>query len=412
MSSDSRPFHPGIHRYNGQKSLNNALGEDRITPADRNLITLYVAERQASRHIGDHRKNKIVFTLVGWRRFLDPPYADATISDIYVAISALKEGKSARGKPFKRNTIHDYIRILKPFLLWLIENEYNTSLPERKVRKISSPSVDYQTTEPDELLTPQEIEALISACLNPRDRALISVLYESGCRISELARIRWRDVIFDQYGVRLYIFDNKEEKRRYSRLTISTDYLAAWKNDYHPGDPEGNALVFQTFKGNPLDYVQARRVIDRATARAGIEKRVTPHLFRHSRITHMITQGYQESVIKKSMWGNVDTSMFKTYVNLGDQDIDNEFLDKAGIVSKAETAPPIRPRICPRCHRENGPTFEHCMKCGEPLTEEARARQDNHIGGLFNEVETDPRFAILNEKYEELKALIKEKGLT
>jgi hypothetical protein len=64
---------------------------------------------------------------------------------------------------------------------------------------------------------------------------------------------------------------------------------------------------------------------------------------------------------------------------------------------------------------ENAPTFEHCSKCGQPLTDEAREMQDRHVSDLFDEVETNPRFVILNEKYEELKALlkeIKEKGIT
>ncbi|MDP3397179.1 MAG: tyrosine-type recombinase/integrase [Methanoregula sp.] len=45
---------------------------------------------------------------------------------------------------------------------------------------------------------------------------------------------------------------------------------------------------------------------------AGITKHVTPHLFRHSRITHIRNDGVQESVIKMMMWGTVNTTMFET----------------------------------------------------------------------------------------------------
>ncbi len=60
-----------------------------------------------------------------------------------------------------------------------------------------------------------------------------------------------------------------------------------------------------------------RKPLQRITAkRAGITKRVHPHLFRKSRITHLIQQNYQETVIKQMMWGNLAPDMFRTYAVL------------------------------------------------------------------------------------------------
>ena len=72
------------------------------------------------------------------------------------------------------------------------------------------------------------------------------------------------------------------------------------------------------------------RVLERAAARAGISKPVNPHMLRHARATHMVQDGYQESHIKKSLWNNLNTKMFLTYVSLGEEAIDWEFLGKAG----------------------------------------------------------------------------------
>jgi len=68
--------------------------------------------------------------------------------------------------------------------------------------------------------------------------------------------------------------------------------------------------------------------------RAGITKHVTPHLFRHSRITPMINAGVQESVIKMMMmmmWGTVNTTLFETYAHFTGKDFDTEISRVYGI---------------------------------------------------------------------------------
>ncbi|MCX6693395.1 MAG: integrase, partial [Methanomicrobiales archaeon] len=66
-----------------------------------------------------------------------PAYADLAVADIYKGISDIQEGTSKSKKPFKQNTISDYMSILKQFLLWMIENGYST-LSEKKIRGIKS----------------------------------------------------------------------------------------------------------------------------------------------------------------------------------------------------------------------------------------------------------------------------------
>jgi hypothetical protein len=59
-------------------------------------------------------------------------------------IFALKQGESTNSKIFKVNTIYDYICILKPFCLWMIENGHST-LPEKKIRNLMVPQHDAMT---------------------------------------------------------------------------------------------------------------------------------------------------------------------------------------------------------------------------------------------------------------------------
>ncbi|MFA4848905.1 MAG: tyrosine-type recombinase/integrase [Methanoregula sp.] len=365
------PFYPNLTKYGFEASFTSARKNDLIQPAEEKIIREYLNEKAARDHITESRKNKIATTLVNFRRFLKTEYPQATVADIFEGINGLTNGKSVHNKPFKQNTLWSYIRILKPFLLWLIESGYSEMKPQ-KIQQIKAPAIDTDTSTPEDILTPEEIKALIQACKHSRDRALISVLYESGARVGEIARLTWKDCVFDKYGAKLYINDTKTKKQRYSRLTACSEYLARWRNDCP--DSAVTALVFTNLHdGSPIEYITVRRLLERAIKAAGITKKVTKlHLFRKSRITHMIAQNYQESVVKQAMWGNLSTKMFQTYVRLGEKDIDGEFLEKAGIQQKpAELTDTLKARPCPNCHHVNTPTNSFCSKCGYPITESA-----------------------------------------
>ncbi|MCE5297894.1 MAG: tyrosine-type recombinase/integrase [Methanoregulaceae archaeon] len=369
---DSVSFYPQLTKYGFEASLAAARRNNRIQPAEEKVIREYLNEKAARDHITLSRKNKITTTLVNFRRFLKAEYQQATAADIFEAINQLTSGKTVHDKPFKQNTLWSYIRIIKPFMLWLIESGYSTIQPQ-KIKVIKAPAIDTDTSTPEDIITPEEIKTLIQACKHSRDRALLGILYESGARIGEIARLTWKDCIFDKYGAKLYITDTKTKKQRYARLTASSEYLASWRNDCP--DPTPTALVFTNLHdGSPIEYITVRRLLERTIKASGINKKITKlHLFRKSRITHLIAQNYQESVVKQAMWGNLETRMFKTYVQLGERDIDNEFLEKAGIQQKpAELIETLKPRPCPNCHGINAPTSSYCSKCGAPITDSAR----------------------------------------
>jgi hypothetical protein len=122
-------FHANVRRVYGDRNIEKGLTEGRITQDDADLIREYVTEARALMN---------QYVLVNWRRFLTKPYHTCSIADVYAAIDTLKSARSQRGTPFAQNTKHDYVKVLKPFLLWLIENEYS-SLPEKKVQKIKRP---------------------------------------------------------------------------------------------------------------------------------------------------------------------------------------------------------------------------------------------------------------------------------
>lgn len=365
-------FHSQDDLKYGDASINKALESGQITSDDAELIRAYAAEYQATRHVSNLRVLKSIFELVNWRRFIKVPYREVTITQIHAALNELNTANNLRGKPYKQNTKHDYVKGLKWFLHWMITEGYS-HLSKEKVDKIKIPAVDSCTTTPDGILQEDDILAMVSQTRTIRDKALLFTLYESGCRIGELARIKWKDIVFnDDSTVGIAITDTKTRKLRHALLGASVEYLANWRNNY-PGIPSNEQYVFISNNGESMEYRAMAQIISRTAKKAGLEKRVTPHLFRKSRITSLIKQNYQESVIKQAMWGNIGTNMLKTYTALSEQDIDAEFREKMGIKAKEiKEEKKMLPRQCKYCFAMNGPQSNFCHVCGKPLTDSAQ----------------------------------------
>ena len=355
-------------------SIIKSFAAGRLTKSDVDILTEFLAERRAAGGISIGRNNMVTFTLISWRRFL-PPFSELTMGALYTGIETLKHADSSRGRPFKQNTISDHVIILKQFLIWMIEN-HHLDLPEKKIRAIKNPPKDKMTKTAADLLTPQEIQALVDACWNSRDRALILTLYEGGFRAGEIAQLTWGKLKNDEKGIAVNI-DFKTGIPRYVRLVMAKKYIAEWRADY-PQPITNDAPVFVNRYRQPLTWAGMQKQIKVLVKRAGITKHVTPHLFRHSRITHLIQEGAKESVIKLMMWGTLNTDMFATYAHLSGRDIDTEISRLYGLEEEKggkETAR-LEPRRCPSCNLINPPGEDYCRGCMEALSPEAIADED------------------------------------
>jgi site-specific recombinase XerD len=335
-------FH-GLKAEYAENSILRAVADGRMLPDDAKLIREFIAEMKATKGISLGRSNKLIYTLVRWRSFVGP-YRTNTIADLYEGIERLKAARLPDGMPFKQNTLRDFLAALKRFYLWLRENNY-VNLPEKKLKGLQCVPADTMTKTAEQLLTEDEVRAMIDACMTSRDRALIAVLYDGALRGEEIGKLTWEQVKFDDYGAVLNV-NEKTGHPRHIRIVGAAPYLTAWKNDY-PCILAPKGLVFLSPAHKPMTSDGISAQLKKIGKRAGITKRITTHLFRHSRITHMVIQRYNESTIKLSSWGNLNTNMFQTYVHLTGTDIDNEVLARQGIHRpESERSEAMDPRIC------------------------------------------------------------------
>lgn len=390
----SRDFHKSDeeHLRYLEGSITRHLESGQITNEDASLIREFLEEMRATKHISLVRARKLNAHLISWRQFIGP-YRENTMADLHSGIVKLQTHKRENGEKYEQNTQRDFVVFLKRFYLWLIENEYST-IPEKKIKAIKPPATNTMTKTAESLLTVDEVRAMLDACFTSRDRALLACLFEGAFRIGELGTLTWGQVKFTEWNCTINV-KYKTQKPRFVPLVFSRGYMAQWRNDY-PGKADPDSPVFLTRTGVSLSYAGVSKQIRDIAERAGIKKHITPHLFRHSRVTAMIREGFNDSVIKRICWGNINTNMFSTYAHLTDSDIEQEIAEHAGIAQKnvVKRSEALDPLQCHRCYTVNPPTSSFCSTCGSALTEDVA----NHLQESVSEIESDPRFQVAIRK--------------
>jgi integrase/recombinase XerD len=136
-----------------------------------------------------------------------------------------------------------------------------------------------------EVLSQEEVKRLIKGARNLRDRALLSVAYSTGARVSEVMGLKLSDI--DRAQGLIHIRSGKGAKER--RALLSKKLLALLEKYWREFRPTN--FLFSSAEGEPLGDSVLQKLCKDAALRAGIRKRVYPHLLRHSFATHLLESG-------------------------------------------------------------------------------------------------------------------------
>lgn len=305
--------------------------------------------------ISTGRVVRYLFDLRVMAQLLNKNFEDANKQNIQVLV-----GKLERSDRFSKSTVRDLKLTLRKFFKWLRDTD---EFPEEV--KWFKTHIRYDGIKnPEDMLTEEEIQRMINICRNPRDRAFISTLYESGCRIGEILLMRINQVKFDQYGAQLLV--NGKTGFRRVRIIASAPYLTDWINR-HPFKDNQKAFFWVNRNLNRMSYSSIKAMLQRIANRANITKKVNPHNFRHSRASYLAN--YLTEAQMKEYFGWVQGSdMASIYVHLSGRDVDNALLKVYGIENNNEKQESIlKPKNCLRCGEINQATNKFCNKCGMPL---------------------------------------------
>lgn len=293
----------------------------------------------------------------------------------------------------------DFKATVKRFHKWLNGGE---EYPDC-VRWIRTGSRKNNDTLPEDLLTEDEVKKLIESCRNPRDRAIVSVLWESGCRIGELLTLRNKNVTFDATLTRITVHGKTGSRR--VPLLDSTPYLAEWLEN-HPMRNEPEAPLWigigTVGRDESLGYPPVRKMLQDVAGRAGIKKKVNPHNFRHSRATKLANHLTEAQMNQYFGWV-AGSDVPSTYVHLSGRDVDKAILRMRGVVEpiEEEEENTLAPKACPRCNLTNKATGKFCTRCGAVLDMRTAVVLQDEMRDL------DGKFAALLQDKEVQKLLVK-----
>jgi integrase len=256
-------------------------------------------------------------------------------------------------------TMSLYKIYLKNYFRWRGEPE---KVAWVRIKKVKTPIHE------DSLLTPDEIKKLLDACQNPRDSSLIAILSESACRISEALNLNIGDLSKTDYGFKMRIRDGKTGARDIA-LISSVPHLTQWLN-MHPLKSDTNAPLFVSI-GSRNHYERmaghaVRKILRAIKKRAGIEKRVHPHLFRHTTLTNLAGDGMQESILRKLAGWTGSSDMPAVYIHVGNKDVEQTQLAYHGkAVAQRHLSQSPLTKECPNCHKEMPIEAQYCDNCSK-----------------------------------------------
>ncbi|EPY2286116.1 site-specific tyrosine recombinase/integron integrase [Clostridium sporogenes] len=305
---------PEIDQLKVRTIIEEVLYKYRVLPEETGLVTSDIEEKLqiylASKKLDGLSKKTLKnyeYNLLIFASHLRKPLAAINTMDLRMFLAV-------RCKNMKATSVNGQISILKSFFGWLADEEYIPKNPAKKLK---------QTKEPKRLrhaMTEEEIENLRQACKTEREKALVEFLISTGCRLSEIVGVDKLDIDWHEMSLTVVGKGNKERKVYFNTKAkiLLKKYLLTRKDN--------NEALFVTSKRphTRLGGRSIQREIKKIAKRAGINKSIYPHLFRHSFATGKINSGMPLPVLQHIM-GHENPSTTQIYAELSEENIRHEY---------------------------------------------------------------------------------------
>ena len=215
----------------------------------------------------------------------------------------------------KPSSINRNISSIKKFHLYLFDNELTLNNPSELLE--SQKSI---RNLPD-TLSVKEIEMILDSIkidvdIGVRDLAILSLLYSSGIRVSELIDLEFSNIFLDEDYIKIL---GKGRKERLVPIGLKAkvnlmNYIEKYRNSVSPISSKG--YIFLSYRSKPMTRMAIFNLIKKYCTIAGIRKKVSPHTFRHSFATHMLEGGADLRIVQEILGHeNINTTEIYTHLD-------------------------------------------------------------------------------------------------
>lgn len=224
-------------------------------------------------------------------------------------------------KKYKQKTVKRKIASIKAFYSYLEEEDLIDSNPFRKIK------VKFKETEVLPRIIPRiEIEQLLNymyscqedmkkkgnKCLS-RDIAIVEVFFATGARVYEISNIRADCIDLESGSIRIM---GKGGKERYIQI-VDEDVFDILKRYYLENEVaiKKSGYFFVNRRGTRFTEQSIRNMMKKYTKQAGIDRNITPHMFRHSFATYLIEEGVDISCVQQIL-GHSSIKTTQIYIHI------------------------------------------------------------------------------------------------
>ncbi len=213
-----------------------------------------------------------------------------------------------------KSSIARKLSAIRSFYRYLMREEMVSANP---LEKVSSPKLDRRL--PSFLTLKETVRLLeapdLSTSQGLRDRALLELLYAAGLRVSELQNLNLEQLNMEASEVRVWGKGSKERM-----VLIGEPALRALNHYLTHGRPallgrqKTNAIFLNQYGGR-LPARRIQKILDKCAQKAGIEKRVHPHVLRHTFATHLLDGGADLRVVQELL-GHAQLATTQIYTHV------------------------------------------------------------------------------------------------
>ena len=222
---------------------------------------------------------------------------------------------------YKPKSINTMISSLKSYYNFLLKEKYIDNDP---TDLLNSPKIEKKYPI---YLTNDEFNRLLlsidtSKNIGKRNYLLINLLYDSGVRVSELINIKINNIDFDNRLIKILGKGNKERIVYFTKNTSKLLYEYIY--DICEIHKYPRKFLFESKTNVVLSRFEVYNIITKYAKKANIEKKVTPHVLRHTIATHLI-QNDADVMSVKTILGHSKVSTTEIYTHLDTKDLKRKY---------------------------------------------------------------------------------------
>ena len=172
----------------------------------------------------------------------------------------------------------------------------------------------------ERILDESQVQRMLALQRHPRNSVMLTLLYATGVRVSELCGLRWADCTERSAAGQVSVLGKGHRVRTILLPASVWRRLVALREDAAPEAP-----VFKSRKGGHLHPSQVLRVVKAAAAKAGIDRNVVVHTFRHSHASHSLERGAPIHLVQSTL-GHSQISTTGRYLHARPNDSSSRYL--------------------------------------------------------------------------------------